>query len=105
MLWVFDLDGVVWLAGHPIAGSAEAVGALRARGDRVVFVTNNSTPTVGEYVERLAGAGVEVGADELVTSSQAAASMLPPGSRAAYLGGPGVKEALVARSIEIVSAG
>jgi glycerol 3-phosphatase-2 len=105
MLWVFDLDGVVWLAGHGIEGSAEGIDLLRARGDRVVFVTNNSTPTVAEYVERLARANVEMKAEELVTSSQAAASMVAPRTRAAYLGGEGVKEALEGRGVEIVEPG
>ncbi len=41
MLWVFDLDGVVWLADQPIAGSPEAIARLRAAGHRPVFVTNN----------------------------------------------------------------
>ncbi len=37
-----DLDGVVWLAHQPIAGSVDAIAALRAGGRRVLFVTNNS---------------------------------------------------------------
>jgi 4-nitrophenyl phosphatase len=102
MLWVFDLDGVVWLAGRAIEGSADGIRVLRERGDRVVFVTNNSNPSVGEYVERLRDAGVTMVAHELVTSSQAAASMLDPGSRVTYLGGLGLREALTERSVELV---
>ena len=104
MLWVFDLDGVVWLAGRAIPGSPEAVGRLRAGGARVAFVTNNSTPTVAEYVERLGAAGVPVEPDELATSSQAAASLLAPGSTATCVGGEGVREALEARGVELVPA-
>ena len=70
----------------------------------MVFVTNNSGPTVAEYVARLARAGIEVDADELLTSSQAAASLLEPGSRAAVVGDPGIKEALDARGVAIVAA-
>ena len=105
MLWVFDLDGVVWLAGQAIPGSPEAVDRLRSRGHRVAFVTNNSTPTVAEYVDRLAAAGIEVAPDELATSSQAAATLLEPGSRAAVVGGGGVREALTSRGIELVASG
>ena len=105
MLWVFDLDGVVWLAGQAIPGSPEAVRRLRADGHRVAFVTNNSTPTVAEYVDRLARAGIEVEPGELATSSQAAASLLPPGTRAAVVGGDGVREALTDRGVEIVASG
>lgn len=102
MLWVFDLDGVVWLAGQPIPGSPEAIAQLRRRGERLAFVTNNSAATVAEYVARLSHAGVEVTPDELVTSSQAAASLLKPAARVSYLGGEGVREALGQAEVEIV---
>jgi 4-nitrophenyl phosphatase len=102
MLWVFDLDGVVWLAGQAIPGSPEAIENLRAGGERVAFVTNNSGPTVAEYLGQLERAGVAVTADELVTSAQAAASLLGAGSRVAYLGGPGVREALEQSGVKIV---
>ena len=102
MLWVFDLDGVVWLSGRAIPGSAQAVRELRDRGHRVAFVTNNSTPTVAEYVDRLGRAGIDVSPGELATSSQAAAELVEPGTRVAYVGGEGVKEALEARGVELV---
>ncbi|HUE60115.1 MAG TPA: HAD-IIA family hydrolase [Acidimicrobiales bacterium] len=103
MLWVLDLDGVVWLAGTPIPGSASAIERLHAAGHRVAFVTNNSTPRVAEHVERLAHAGVQAGADELVTSAQAAASILEPGARAACIAGGGVREALEQRGVSVVA--
>ena len=104
MLWVFDLDGVVWLAGHAIPGSPEAVHRLRSEGHRVAFVTNNSTPTVAEYVERLARAGIDIEPGELATSSQAAATLIDAGSRVAVVGGEGVREALTARGADLVAA-
>jgi glycerol 3-phosphatase-2 len=102
MLWVFDLDGVLWLAGEAIPGSPGAVQRLREDGHRVAFVTNNSTPTVNEYVERLGRAGIAVEPGELATSSQAAATLVEPGSRVAFVGGEGVEEALTARGVELV---
>jgi HAD superfamily hydrolase (TIGR01450 family) len=102
MLWVFDLDGVVWLSGHAIPGSAGAIERLRDNGEQVVFVTNNSTPTIAEYVKRLSAAGVSADPGEMATSSQAAASLLEPGSKAACVGGPGVMEALQDRGVELV---
>lgn len=105
MLWVLDLDGVVWLAGTPIPGSPEAVSRLHDAGETVAFVTNNSGPTLEEYVAMLGRAGVEVDPGELVTSGQAAASLLPAGSRAAVVGGAGVHQALEARDVEVVPAG
>jgi HAD superfamily hydrolase (TIGR01450 family) len=104
MLWVFDLDGVVWLSGHAIPGSADAIDRLRDSGERVVFVTNNSTPTIADYVKRLAAAGISADPGEMATSAQAAASLLEPGTRTACVGGPGVMEALAGRGVEVVTS-
>jgi 4-nitrophenyl phosphatase len=104
MVWILDLDGVVWLAGKAIPGSPEAVARLRAAGERVVFVTNNSGPTVDQYVSRLAAAGVDASPEELVTSAQAAAQLLAPDARVAMVGGDGLREALRARGVEVVDA-
>ena len=41
---------MIWLAEEPIAGSADAVARLRAAGHRVVFATNNASPTVAELL-------------------------------------------------------
>lgn len=100
--WALDLDGVVWLADAPIAGAAEAVGRLRARGERVVFLTNNSAPTVGEYLAKLGDMGMPTAADDLLTSAQAAARLLRPGDTALAYAGPGVIEALEARGVHVV---
>lgn len=103
--WVVDLDGVMWLADQPIPGSADAVHRLRDHGVRVVFASNNSAPTVGELLARLAGAGVATEPEDLLTSAQAAASMLAPGSQAFVCAGPGVVEALEERGVRVVGRG
>src|SRR5581483_11777970 len=103
--WILDLDGVVWLAGTPIAGVSEAVARLRARGDRVLFVTNNSAPTLAELVARLANVGVPAAPDDLVTSAQAAAAMVEPGDRVLAVADGGALEALEARGAHVVDEG
>ena len=103
--WVIDLDGVIWLAEEPIPGSADAVSRLRRAGHRVVFATNNASPTVAELQRRLAAAGIDAEADELVTSAQAAASMLAPGSTAVVCADEGVLEALAARGVSVLAEG
>ena len=102
MTWALDLDGVVWLARRPIPGSAGAVEELRSAGERVVFLTNNSGPTVAAHVEALARAGIECQPADLTTSAQAAASLLSPGHRAAVIGDEGIREALAARDVKEV---
>ena len=60
MAWALDLDGVVWLGKTPIPGSAEAIARLRAVGERVAFVTNNSFGRRSQVAD-LARAGMAVG--------------------------------------------
>lgn len=104
MAWVLDVDGVVWLAGTAIPGSAAAVRRLRDAGEQVVFLSNNSGPTLAEYTAALHRAGVAAEAGDLVTSAQAAASLLGAGQRAAVVGAAGIDEALGERGVEVVPA-
>ncbi len=96
-----DLDGVVWLAHRPIAGSVEAIARLRAAGHRVVFVTNNSSALVAEQEVALARIGIPAVGDVL-TSAQAAALLVAPGERVHVCGGPGVREAVERRGALVV---
>ena len=103
--WLLDLDGVVWLSEEPIAGSPGAIARLREDGHRVVFLTNNSSATVNEYVAKLGRMGVPTERDDLVTSAQAAASMIEPPATVLVCAGPGVAEALRHRDLDVVSDG
>jgi 4-nitrophenyl phosphatase len=99
---------VVWRGEASIPGSSEAIVALRAAGWRTVFVTNNSSLRVADYVERLAGHGIAAAPDEMCTSAQAAAvvvaAKLEPGASVLACAGPGVVEALDERGLRVVTA-
>lgn len=105
MAWLVDLDGVVWRSGDPIAGAREAIARLRDGGERVVFITNNSATTVPEYVERLTEAGIPTDAEDVMTSAQAAATLVPEGATALVCAGPGVEAALRDRGVHTVREG
>lgn len=92
-----DLDGVVWLAHQPIAGAPEAIARLRAAGVRVLFVTNNSSAETATQEAALAAIGVPAAGD-VVSSALAAADLVHAGERVLVAGGPGVVEAVTARS-------
>lgn len=96
-----DLDGVVWLAHEPIAGSVDAIAALRAGGRRVLFVTNNSASVVAEQEAALAAIGIPATGD-VVTSAMAGAALVRPGERVLVAGGPGVVEAVERRGATVV---
>jgi glycerol 3-phosphatase-2 len=95
MTWLLDLDGVVWLSDDPIAGAAEAVAALRARGERVVVATNNSYLALADYLAKLERHGIPTDPADLVTSGQAAGTLLRAGERVLIVGGPGIREVAV----------
>jgi 4-nitrophenyl phosphatase len=96
-----DLDGVVWLAHEPIAGSVEAVADLRRGGRRVLFVTNNSAATLSEHEAALARVGIPAVGD-VVSSAMAVTSLVSAGERVLAAAGPGVVEALERAGVEVV---
>ena len=104
MPWVFDLDGVVWLADEPIPGAADAVAALRGVDDEVLFVTNNSSLPLREVEAKLERHGIEA-AGRVVSSALAAASLVQPGEVVLMCGGPGLVEAVSQRGATVVREG
>lgn len=105
MAWLVDLDGVVWRSGDLIPGAPEAIGRLRAAGERVVFLTNNSATTRDQYVERLEHAGIPTEPDDVMTSALAAATLLRAGETALVCAGEGVEVALRERGVHTVREG
>lgn len=93
-----DLDGVVYLGDRPVPGAADALGAVRGRGVRVVFVTNNAARTPTAVADQLRGLGVAARPDEVVTAAMAAAGLLATrvdaGAAVLVVGGDGVERAL-----------
>lgn len=74
-----DLDGVVYRGSRPIPGAKEAMKKLLASSNEVFFITNNSTRTPQATAEKIARiTGVDVSGDQVLTSSQAALTLLEP---------------------------
>lgn len=74
--YVFDLDGTVYLGDKMIDGAAEAIKALRERGDRVVFLSNKPIATRQSYVEKLTKMGIPTTLEDVLNSSQIVARYL-----------------------------
>ncbi len=64
---VCDLDGGVYWGAHPVAGSPEAIAALREAKVGVVFCTNNAGLSVDDYVAKLEAMGIPSSRDVIVT--------------------------------------
>jgi glycerol 3-phosphatase-2 len=102
--FLFDLDGVLYRADSPVEHAAEAVGELRGRDRAIVFMTNNSSRTPVQVVQKLERVGVHAEPDEVVTSALVAADVLRERqiSEAFVIGEDGVLEALARAGIRVL---
>ncbi len=73
---IVDLDGVIWLGNRPIEGAAEAIANLRARGTRVLFLTNDPQSSRDELAARLTMIDIPATAADVLTSAAATAQFL-----------------------------
>ena len=71
-----------------------------------LLITNNSSRRADQFAERLAGMGIAVRPDEILTSAQATAEFLastaPPGSRVYVIGEEGLRTSLEAHGFSLV---
>lgn len=103
---VFDLDGVIYVGGKDgmtaLPGAAKAVGAAREAGASVAFMTNNASRAPADVVGELTQLGVPARVEEVVTSGQAAAELLAPGSHCLVIGSEGLRGVLRERGCALV---
>ena len=106
MLLFVDLDGVVYRGAEPVPGVAAVLADRAARGDDIVYVTNNSMYSRADYVTRLEGMGAPVTADRVVSSSRATALYLrdqhPDVRRVLTVGANGMERELADVGITVV---
>jgi ribosomal protein L4 len=66
-LYIFDMDGTIYLGGRPFDFAKRFIKNLRASGRRVLFFTNNASHTSPFYLAKLERLGFEPGKDEIIT--------------------------------------
>lgn len=75
-LYLFDMDGTLYLGDQLYPFTIELLESIRASGGRYLFMTNNSSKSVADYVKKLENMGIEATRDDFITSSQATAYYL-----------------------------
>jgi HAD superfamily hydrolase (TIGR01450 family) len=104
---LLDLDGVVYVGPDAVPGVPAALATARQAGMRLGFVTNNAARTPEDVAVHLTELGVPAEAADVITSSQAAATVVAElfqrGARVLPVGGPGVAAALTAVGLTVVS--
>lgn len=75
-VFIFDCDGVIWRGDSVIPGIPNVLDKLRQAGKTMFFVTNNSTKSRAGYKGKFTSLGLNVQAEEIFSSSFAAAAYL-----------------------------
>ena len=64
-----DLDGTIYLGDSLIHGALDFLGRLEERGTKRYFLSNNSSKSVEQYVEKLRDLGIDADKDEVLLST------------------------------------
>lgn len=72
-LYLFDMDGTLYLGDRLFDFTRELLDTLKATGRRYLFMTNNSSKSVEDYIKKLKKLGIPADNEDFITSSQATA--------------------------------
>jgi HAD superfamily hydrolase (TIGR01450 family) len=105
---LLDLDGVIYEGGRAIVDAIDSITALKAKGVQVGFITNNASRTSEAIAKQLRDFGLELNADDVITSAQAGALLLknlvPQGSKVLVVGGEGLRSNVLLAGFKIVDS-
>jgi glycerol-1-phosphatase len=105
---LLDLDGVIYEGNRAIVDAVESISELRAKGIQIGYVTNNASRTSEAIAEQLRAFGLELKAEDVITSAQAGAGLLkqivPAGSKVLVVGGEGLRSNVSLAGFQVVES-
>ncbi len=75
-LYLFDMDGTLYLGDQLYSFTVELLEQIRRTGGKYLFMTNNSSKSVADYIKKLEKLGIPACREDFITSSQATAYYL-----------------------------
>ena len=102
--FLFDMDGTLYLGDKLFDFTKELLCEIKAQGKKYMFMTNNSSKSVKDYILKLNKMGIEAERDDFITSSQATAYYLKKhydGKRLYVCGTQSLKDELMENGFEI----
>ncbi len=75
-LYLFDMDGTLYLGDRLYDFTKDLLKEIRRTGGKYLFMTNNSSKSVADYVKKLEKMGISATREDFMTSSQATAYYL-----------------------------
>lgn len=70
-LFLLDIDGTICQGEHLIEGAKEFLQDIKKHGGQFVFITNNSTKSINDYIKKFETLGVMTDESNFVTASYA----------------------------------
>lgn len=70
-LWLFDMDGTIYEENRLFDGTLQLLDTITQQGGRYVFITNNSSRSVTDYIKKVSDMGIKADFDSFFTSTQA----------------------------------
>ena len=71
-LWLFDMDGTIYLGNEVFPGTVPLFNEIRRRGGRYMLVTNNPSRSHETYMEKVRRMGIDATEEDFYTSVDAA---------------------------------
>ncbi len=96
-LYLFDMDGTLYLGDRLYPFTIELLNKLKETGRKYLFMTNNSSKSVEDHIKKLAKLGIPAAREDFITSSQATAYYLKtnlPGKKLYVCGTKSLKKEL-----------
>ena len=103
-LWLLDMDGTIYNEDTLFPGTIPFLEAIRAQGGRYMFITNNSSRSVVDYVKKMDRLGIPTCEDDFFTSAQATVLWLKqnhPGAKVYCQGTRSLVNELVVNGINV----
>ncbi|MEE0840736.1 MAG: HAD-IIA family hydrolase [Acutalibacteraceae bacterium] len=75
-LFLFDMDGTLYIGNKLYPFTKELLKTIKDSGGIYMYMTNNSSKSVNDYIKKLEKLGIEATKDEFITSSQATSYFL-----------------------------
>lgn len=70
-LWLFDMDGTIYEENRVFDGTIDLLQLILNNGGRYVFITNNSSKSVYDYIKKVTNLGIRADIENFYTSAQA----------------------------------
>ncbi len=107
-LFLLDMDGTLYLGDQVFEGAVDFVRRISESGKRYIYLTNNSSRSGEDYVNRLRRLGFPCERENVFTSGMATGLYLRenyPGAKVCLVGTDAFRRELVSYGVEISDAG